>query len=126
MGVVTTNPGLADKRRDQETATETTPNQTGARRARNRNRDRNDNETKTFKGETVKMNGHVFQLHAERKNKAQFTDTIETLQIFASTAYKSDIESMNVLFTELKTPEVEEPKGPKELIKTDKKESPPP
>ena len=62
-------------------------NQTGARRVRNRNRDRIVTETKSFKGETTKMNGHVFQLHAERSNKAQFTDTMEALRIYASTAY---------------------------------------
>ena len=26
----------------------------------------------SFKGDTAKMNGHVFQLHSERMNKSQF------------------------------------------------------
>ena len=76
-------------------------NQTGARRARNRNMDRIVTEIKSFKGETTKMNRHVFQLHVEHSNKAQFTVTMEALRIYASTAYKSDIEPMNILCTEL-------------------------
>ena len=54
-------------------------NQTGARRARNRNRDTIITETKSFKGETTKINGHVFQTHAERRDKSQFEDTMEAL-----------------------------------------------
>ena len=94
-------------------------NQIGVRRARNKNRDRIVNEIKKIKEETTKMNGHVFQLHAKRSNKTQFTNTMEALRIHALTAYKIDIDSMNILFTELKTPEVEEPEGPKEAVKTD-------
>ena len=59
------------------------------------------------------MNGHVFELHSERKNKAQFADTMEALMIYASTLCKSDKESLNVLFTELKRPKVAEPPEPK-------------
>ena len=36
-----------------------------------RNRDGN-TDRKAFKGETLKMKGHVFQTHAERKDKFQF------------------------------------------------------
>ena len=52
------------------------------------NNNKNHQDTKAFKKETTKMNGHVFQLHAERKNKAQFADTMEALRIYTSTAYK--------------------------------------
>ena len=65
------------------------------------------------------MNGHVFQTHAERKDKSQFEDTMEALRIYASSAYKNDIESMNILFTELKNPTVIKPEDPEETITTD-------
>ena len=83
-----------------------------------KNRDGN-NDIKSFKGETGKMNGHVFQTHSERKDKSQFEDTMEALRIYASSVYKSDIESMNVLFTELKTPVVIKPEDPQETVMTD-------
>ena len=83
-----------------------------------RNRDGNA-DTKAFKGETGKMNGHVFQTHAERKDKSQFEDTMEALRIYASSAYKNDIESMTILFTELKNPIVIKPDDPEETISTD-------
>ena len=60
----------------------------------------------TFKGETSKMNGNVFQVHSERKNKSQFTETVEALGVYASSAYKSDIEYLMVLFTKLENPTV--------------------
>ena len=59
-------------------------------------------------------------MHAERTNKSQFEDTTEALRIYSSTAYKSDIESLNQLFTELKEPSVDEPPGPKEVEMKDK------
>ena len=62
------------------------------------------------------MNEHVFQLHAERKNKAQFADTMESSRIYASTAYTNDTESLTVLFTELEEPTVAEPEGPEEEV----------
>ena len=66
------------------------------------------------------MNGHVFQLHAERTNKLQFEGTMEALRIYSSTTYKSDIELLNRLFTDLKEPSVNEPLGPKETVMKDK------
>ena len=83
-------------------------------------RDKGKQDARKFRGETTKMNGHVFQLHAERTNKSQFEDTMEALRIYSSTAYKSDIESLNQLFTELKEPSVDEPPGPKEVEMKDK------
>ena len=65
------------------------------------------------------MNGHVFQLHAERFNRPQFEDTMEALRIYSSTIYKNDIESLNKVFTELTPASVEEPPGPKETPKLD-------
>ena len=73
------------------------------RRTYNHNRKTN---TTGFKGETERMNSNVFQLHSERKNKSQFPDTMEALRVYCSTAYKSDIEYLNSLFTELKEPSV--------------------
>ena len=60
------------------------------------------------------MNGHVFQIHAERNNKSQFEDTMESLRIYASSAFKNDIEYLTPLFTDLKEPQVTEPEDPKE------------
>ena len=93
-------------------------NQSGTPRTRQvKNREKLD--VKKFKGETNKMNRHVFQLHAERSNKSQFDASMEALRIYSSTVYKNDIESLSKLFTELKEPTVDEPPGPKETTKTD-------
>ena len=62
------------------------------------------------------MNGNVFQIHSERKNKSQFTETIEALRVYSSTEYKNDIESLTILFAELKTPGVVKPDDPEETI----------
>ena len=57
------------------------------------------------------MNGNVFQLHSDRK-KSQFTDTMEALRVYLSTAYKSDIKYLNSLITELKESSVDIPADP--------------
>ena len=75
---------------------------------------KNQQNTKAFKGATAKMNSHVFQLHAKRNNKSQFSDTMEALKIYASTAFKNDIEALTLLFTGLKEPMVPEPEDPEE------------
>ena len=93
----------------RSTTSEGRNNQADARRIRNRNKDKNVADTKAFRGETTKMNGHVFQTHSERTNKSQFADTMEALMIYASTAYKNYIDSMTVLFTTLEEPKVKEP-----------------
>ena len=93
-------------------------NQSGTPRTRPV-KDRGKTDVKKFKGETSKMNGHVFQLHAERSNKAHFDDLMEALRIYSSTVYKNDIESLSKLFTELKELTVDEPPGTKEIIKMD-------
>ena len=66
------------------------------------------------------MNGNVFQLHSERKNKSQFINTIEALRVYSSSEYKSEIESLNVLFTNLETPSVKKPKEPEETVTFDR------
>ena len=53
-----------------------------------RSRDGINQDTKIFKGETAKMNGHVFQTHTERRDKSQFEDTMEALRIYTSSVYK--------------------------------------
>ena len=75
---------------------------------------RSTTDIKKCRGETANMNGHVFQLHSERKNKAQFADTMEALRIYSSLVYKDDIELLIVIFTEPGKPEVKKPPGPKE------------
>ena len=39
-------------------------------------KDKGNQDARKFKGKTLKMNGHVFQLHAERTNKSEFKDTM--------------------------------------------------
>ena len=110
--------GSANAPNSQQQVASGNANQRAATHSRG-NHSKGPQDTKSFKGETLKMNGHVFQLHAERKNKAQFTDTMEALRIYASTAYKNDIESLTVLFMELEEPTVAEPQGPEETVTFD-------
>lgn len=69
-----------------------------------------------FVGDTKGMNGHVFQVHAEQKKRGQFQDTLDMLKIYASTAFKKDITSLNILFSELKEPRIPEPEEPKAVV----------
>ena len=69
----------------------------------------------SFKGATAKMNGNVFQLHSERKNKSQFGDTVKALSVYSSEVFKNDIEALTSLFTDLAEPKVEQPEDPKEV-----------
>ena len=73
-------------------ASEATVNgqETNRRRLFNTNK-KNVTQIKEFRGDTVKLNGNVFQVHSERKNKSQFMDSIEALRVYSSVAYKSDI-----------------------------------
>ena len=48
-------------------------------------------------------------------------DTMELLQVYLSSKYKSDIMSLSVLFTDMEMPTVKKPKEPKEITVTDKK-----
>ena len=81
---------------------------------RHGNRDRSfntNNESSTFKGETVEMNGHVYQLPKESENKKQFTETTEVLERYVSKKMKhsSDLKD---LFKKLTNPTIEEPEEP--------------
>ena len=87
------------------------------RRPYNPNR-RPGNTSSTFKGETSKLNGNVFQVHSERTDMSQFAETLEALRIYSSYAYKSDIEFLTVLFTSLQTPTVSKPEDPEETTST--------
>ena len=85
-----------------------------SRRPRQYSQNRRVAESNEFKGETAKMNGNVFQVHSERKNKSQFSDIVDALKVYSSAAYKNDIEFLNVLVTKLEKPKVDEPEDPKE------------
>ena len=65
----------------------------GGRSNRSRNKwNRSNRNTKhKFNGKKSDMNGNVFQLQAERKQKGQFQDTLEQLQVYASANYKKEI-----------------------------------
>ena len=85
--------------------------ETNRRRPFNTNK-KNVTQIKEFRGDTVKLNGNVFQVYSERKIKSQFTDSIEALSVYSSVAYKSDIEALTVLFTKLEVPTVVIPTDP--------------
>ena len=90
---------------------------TTRRRPFNANR-RTANTNNVFKGETSKLNGNVFQVHSERTSMSQFMETMEALRVYSSSAYKNDIESLTELFTNLKTPTVNQPEDPIETTDT--------
>ena len=52
-----------------------------------------DNKTKyryeqnTFKGATLEMQKHVFQIHSEQEKREQFEDTTKALKTFVSNKY---------------------------------------
>ena len=55
---------------------------------------RNKQNKHTFIGKTKEMNGHVFQLRVEQCKKGQFQETMEQLQVHASSVYKSEIKHL--------------------------------
>ena len=61
------------------------------------------NEEK-IKGKSTALNGHVFQVHAERPKKDQLQDTLDALKIYTSTIYIKDIYNLTTLFTDLVPP----------------------
>ena len=63
-----------------------------------------------FTGKTREMSGQVFQLQVEQKQKGQFQETLDQLQVYASSSYKKDIKHLKVLFTKLETPTIVRPK----------------
>ena len=58
------------------------------------------------------MNSHVFQLQVERKQKGQFNDTMEQLQVYSSAMYKKEIKHLKILFTKLELPVIVKPEAP--------------
>ena len=58
---------------------ESNRNNQESRRPRQYSYNRRVAESNEFKVETAKMNGNVFQVHSERKNKSQFSDTVDAL-----------------------------------------------
>ena len=100
--------------RDATGTGESNRNNQENRRSRQYSQNRRVAESNEFKGETAKMNGNVLQIHSERKNKSQFSDTVDALKVYSSVAYKNDIEFLNVLFTKMEKPKVDEPEDPKE------------
>ena len=51
------------------------------------------------------MNGYVFQMPSERKNKGHFSETLEALQLYACKHFKKDIEDLQPLFDKLVLPQ---------------------
>ena len=47
------------------------------------------------------MNSHLFQLQVEHKQKDQYQDTMEQLQVHASSTYKNEIKLLKILLTQL-------------------------
>ena len=106
--------------RDATGTGESNRNNQENRRPRQYSQNRRVAERNEFKGETANMNGNVFEIHSERKNKSQFSDTVDALKVYSSVAYKNDIEFLNVLFTKLERPKVKEPEDPVETEVVDK------
>ena len=67
------------------------------------------NHDKVFKGESIAINGVVFEIHAEQPPKGQFQDTLDVLKMYSSTMHKLDIDSLNVLFIDLTEPTIVTP-----------------
>jgi hypothetical protein len=99
---------------------------------KNKNRQRNNNESNTvgslvsarFKGGTSGMNGHVFQLFSEQKNRSQFQDTVEQLKVYSATSYKDQVKHLQVLFSDLEEPQVAKPIYPQAVVDKDGNKKP--
>ena len=74
---------------------------------------------KIFKGESSKINGHVFKIHAEKPLKGQFQDTLDTLKIYSSTIHQQYINSLTSLFINTNIPTVDTPTEPEVSKPTD-------
>lgn len=99
---------------------------TNSNTTRNTNRSGNsDNTTRTttrtnvFRGNVTSMNGHVFQLHSERRKKGQFQDTLDALKTLAATEFKSEIRYLEPLFRELTDPIIPLPIKPEKETMVD-------
>ena len=72
--------------------------------------------TATFRGETMDMNGNVFQLQSEKAKKGQFDDTLQALQRYAARVYPKDSVFLLPIFKDLNQPTLEEPRKPEVKI----------
>ena len=96
--------------------TEINTNKRGSRPKRNNNNDNNKHTVAgniDFTGDSIEMNGHVFQVHGEQSKKGHFQDTLDMLRVYASKYMKRDINTLNPLFTELIEPVIKIPVEPK-------------
>ena len=57
----------------------------------------------------------------QREKKSQVQDPMETLRVYSSSAYRSNIKSTNPLFSDIEGPVLEEPEDPEAKITKDKK-----
>ena len=94
---------------------------TNKRSSRPRKHNNNNNNNKhtvagniDFTGDSTEMNGHVFQVHGEKRRKEQFQDTLDMLRLYPSKCMKKDINTLNTLFTELLEPVIKISVEPKE------------
>ena len=66
----------------------------------------------TFTGNTVDMNGHVFQLSTERRKRGQFRDTLDQLLTHTGIHHKQEIEYLKPMLKNLETPVINVPQPP--------------
>ena len=92
----------------------TNNNRRGSRPKRNNNNNNNKHTVAgniDFTGDSTEMNG---QVHGEQSKKGKFQDTLDMLRVYASKCMKKDINTLNLLFTELIEPVIKisvEPEG---------------
>ena len=64
----------------------------------------------SFKGETIRMSGHVFQCHSEHRVKGEFDETTVAIEAFVSTKYVSYIDYLTPIFVDISEPTLVKPK----------------
>jgi Zinc knuckle len=63
----------------------------------------------TFKGNTLDMNGHVFECHEERGDRTQFPKTLEVLGEYAAKNLKHPEDLKSIFEENMTAPKIEEP-----------------
>ena len=102
----------------REPLAERNGNNNNNQRGRNGKQGRNKGgkvSAQVFKGGVPDMEGKVFQVHSEQKQKGQFEETLRALELYASKHHKADVEALVPLFKNLKEPTVPTPKGVSKL-----------
>ena len=89
----------------------------------NQNDNNRGNRTSSFLGNVANMQGNVFQLHSERREKGQFQDTLDALKTLAATEFKSEIRYLEPLFRELTNPVIPLPIKPEKESIVDPEDS---